>query len=38
MEKNIWLKDHNYTVLGIFAGDVESDIASTLDRIAAAVG
>jgi tRNA/rRNA methyltransferase len=36
-EKNAWLKDHNYTVLGIFAGDVESDMASTLDRIAAAI-
>jgi tRNA/rRNA methyltransferase len=36
-EKNSWLKDHNYTVLGIFAGDVESDMATTLDRIAAAI-
>ncbi len=36
-EKNAWLKDHNYTVLGIFAGDVEFDMASTLDRIAAAI-
>ena len=36
-EKNAWLKDHNYVVLGIFAGDVESDMASTLDRIAAAI-
>jgi tRNA/rRNA methyltransferase len=36
-EKNAWLKDHNYTVLGIFAGDVESDMAITLDRIAAAI-
>jgi tRNA/rRNA methyltransferase len=36
-EKNTWLNDHNYTVLGIFAGDVESDMATTLDRIAAAI-
>ena len=36
-EKNAWLNDHYYTVLGIFAGDVESDMATTLDRIAAAI-
>jgi len=36
-EKNAWLNDHNYTVLGIFAADVESDMATTLDRIAAAI-
>ena len=36
-EKNAWLNDHNYTVLGIFAGDAESDMATTLDRIAAAI-
>jgi tRNA/rRNA methyltransferase len=35
--KNSWLNDHNYTVLGIFAPDVESDMAITLDRIAAAI-
>jgi tRNA/rRNA methyltransferase len=37
LEKNTWLTDHNYTVLGIFAGDVESDMATTLERIAAAL-
>jgi tRNA/rRNA methyltransferase len=37
LEKKAWLTDHNYTVLGIFAGDVESDMATTLDRIAAAI-
>ena len=37
-EKNVWLKDHNYTVLGIFAVDVESDMASTLERVAFAIG
>jgi tRNA/rRNA methyltransferase len=36
-EKNAWLNDHNYTVLGIFAADVESDMANALDRIAAAL-
>jgi tRNA/rRNA methyltransferase len=36
-EKNAWLNDHDYSVLGIFAGDVESDMATTLDRIAAAI-
>jgi tRNA/rRNA methyltransferase len=36
-EKNAWLSDHNYKVLGIFARDVDSDMASTLDRIAAAI-
>jgi tRNA/rRNA methyltransferase len=37
VEKNAWLNDHDYSVLGIFAGDVESDMATTLDRIAAAL-
>jgi tRNA/rRNA methyltransferase len=37
LEKNTWLTDHNYTVLGIFAADVESDMSTTLDRIAAAL-
>jgi tRNA/rRNA methyltransferase len=36
-EKNAWLNRHNYKVLGIFARDVESDMATTLDRIAAAI-
>jgi tRNA/rRNA methyltransferase len=37
-EKNAWLNEHNYKVLGIFARDVESDMATTLERIAAAIG
>ena len=36
-EKRGWLEAHNYKVLGIFASDAESDMASTLDRIAAAI-
>jgi tRNA/rRNA methyltransferase len=36
-EKRNWLEAHNYKVLGIFASDAESDMASTLDRIAAAI-
>jgi tRNA/rRNA methyltransferase len=36
-QKNAWLIEHNYKVLGIFARDVDSDMASTLDRIAAAI-
>jgi tRNA/rRNA methyltransferase len=36
-DKNAWLADHDYAVLGIFAGDVESDMATTLDRIATAI-
>jgi tRNA/rRNA methyltransferase len=38
VEKNAWLNQHNYKVLGIFAHDVESDMATTLERIAAAIG
>jgi tRNA/rRNA methyltransferase len=37
-ERNAWLNEHNYKVLGIFARDVESDMATTLERIAAAIG
>jgi tRNA/rRNA methyltransferase len=37
-EKNAWLNEHNYKVLGIFARDVESDMATTLEKIAAAIG
>jgi tRNA/rRNA methyltransferase len=36
-EKRDWLEAHKYKVLGIFASDAESDMASTLDRIAAAI-
>jgi tRNA/rRNA methyltransferase len=36
-EKNAWLEDHNYAVLGIFADDVESDMATALNRISAAI-
>jgi tRNA/rRNA methyltransferase len=36
-EKNAWLNEHNYKVLGIFARDVESDMATTLERIAVAI-
>jgi tRNA/rRNA methyltransferase len=37
-EKRAWLEAHDYTVLGIFAGDVESDIAATLERIERTIG
>jgi tRNA/rRNA methyltransferase len=37
-EKRSWLEAHDYTVLGIFAGDVESDIAAALERIERAIG
>jgi tRNA/rRNA methyltransferase len=36
-EKRDWLEAHKYKVLGIFASDADSDMASTLDRIAAAI-
>src|SRR5580692_12503954 len=36
-EKNAWLNEHNYKVLGIFARDVESDMATTLERIDKAI-
>jgi tRNA/rRNA methyltransferase len=36
--KRAWLEAHHYTVLGIFAGDVESDMAAALERIGRAVG
>ncbi len=36
-QKNAWLAAHNYTVVAIFAGEVESDIAAALDRIEAAI-
>jgi len=37
-EKRGWLAAHDYTVLGIFAGDLESDMAATLERIETAIG
>jgi very-short-patch-repair endonuclease len=37
-QKDTWLNEHDYKVLGIFASDVESNMAGTLDRIAAAIG
>ena len=36
-ERRVWLEAHNYTVLGIFAGDLESDMAAVLDRIERAI-
>jgi tRNA/rRNA methyltransferase len=37
-DKRAWLDAHNYTVLGIFAGDLESDLPAVLDRIERAIG
>jgi tRNA/rRNA methyltransferase len=37
-EKRDWLAAHNYAVLAIFAGDPESDMAATLERIEKAIG
>jgi tRNA/rRNA methyltransferase len=37
-DKRAWLEAHNYTVLGIFAGDLESDMPAVLDRIERAIG
>ncbi|MGB6729584.1 MAG: DUF559 domain-containing protein, partial [Xanthobacteraceae bacterium] len=36
-QKNGWLDAHNYTVVPLFAGDVESDMAAALDRIDQAI-
>ncbi len=36
-QKNAWLAAHNYTVVAILAGEVESDTAAALDRIEAAI-
>ncbi len=36
-QKNAWLKAHRYTVVPLFAGDVESDMAAALDRIEEAI-
>jgi tRNA/rRNA methyltransferase len=38
VQKRDWLAAHNYTVLGIFAGDLESDMATTLERIEKTIG
>ena len=37
-DKRDWLKAHDYTVLGIFDRDVESDMAAALARIENAIG
>jgi tRNA/rRNA methyltransferase len=37
-ERRAWLVARNYKVLGIFAGDVESDMAAALARIETAIG
>jgi tRNA/rRNA methyltransferase len=37
-EKRAWLESHEYTVLGIFAADIESNMAAALDRIDRAIG
>jgi tRNA/rRNA methyltransferase len=37
-EKRAWLEARDYTVLGIFVGDLESDIPATLERIGQAIG
>jgi tRNA/rRNA methyltransferase len=37
-EKRDWLAAHDYRVLGIFAGELESDMAAALDRIDKAIG
>jgi len=36
-QKRAWLEQHNYTVIGIFAGDVESDMEAALERIGSAI-
>jgi tRNA/rRNA methyltransferase len=37
-QKRVWLGAHDYTVLELLAGDVESDMAAALARIAQAIG
>ncbi len=37
-QKNAWLEAHDYTVVPLFAGDVESDMAAALERIDRAIG
>jgi tRNA/rRNA methyltransferase len=36
--KTAWLEAHDYSVVPLFAGDVESDMAAALDRIDHAIG
>lgn len=36
-QKRAWLEEHKYTVVGIFAGDVESDMEAALERIDQAI-
>jgi len=36
-ERRSWLEAHHYTVLGIFAGEIESDMPTCLERIATAI-
>jgi tRNA/rRNA methyltransferase len=37
-EKHAWLEARDYKVLGIFAADIESDMAAALQRIETAIG
>jgi hypothetical protein len=37
-EKRTWLDAHDYKIVGIFATDVESDMAAALSRIETAIG
>jgi tRNA/rRNA methyltransferase len=37
-QKTAWLDAHDYSVVPLFAGDVESDMAAALDRIDHAIG
>jgi tRNA/rRNA methyltransferase len=37
-QKTGWLKAHDYTVVPLFAGEIESDMAAALDRIDQAIG
>ena len=37
-QKNAWLESHDYTVVPLFAGDVEFDMAAALDRVDQAIG
>jgi tRNA/rRNA methyltransferase len=36
-QKNAWLEAHDYTLVPLFAGEVESDMATALDRIDQAI-
>jgi tRNA/rRNA methyltransferase len=38
VQKRDWLEAHDYKVVGIFAGDAESDMAAALERIVQAIG